>query len=130
MADYTVVNLQDIEDQAPKFGFAPNMSARVARGPLQLRNAGLGLYSLAPSFRTPFGHRHETQEEIYVILEGSARIKLEDDVVELRQWDAVRIPAGAAHCMEGGPDGARFLAFGAPNTGNADIEMLQGWWTD
>jgi mannose-6-phosphate isomerase-like protein (cupin superfamily) len=130
MADYTLVNLQDIEDMAPKFGHSPGLSARGARQPLEMQNSGLGLYRLGPSFRTPFGHRHETQEEVYVVLDGSARIKIEDEVIDLHQWDAIRVAAGLAHCIEGGPEGAQYLAFGAPNTNNGDIEMLQGWWKD
>ena len=64
------------------------------------------------------------------MLASAARVKLDDDVVELGQWDAVRIPAGTTRGIEGGPDGAELLAFGAPNTENKDAEMLPGWWGD
>lgn len=131
MAGYTLVNLkQDVEDQAPKFGYAPNMESRFARGPLELENSGLSYFRIAPGFRMPFGHKHGEQEEVYLVISGSARVKIEEEVVDLRQWDAIRIPPGTARGMEGGSDGAEIIAFGAPNTDNKDLEMLPGWWTD
>jgi mannose-6-phosphate isomerase-like protein (cupin superfamily) len=130
MAAYTVVNLMEVEDQAPKFGYAPNLESRFARKALELENSGLSHYRVAPGYRVPFGHRHAEQEEIYLVLSGSAVVKLDDEILELAQWDAVRIPAGVMRSFGAGPDGAEILAFGAPNTDNADIEMEQGWWTD
>jgi quercetin dioxygenase-like cupin family protein len=85
-------------------------------------------FKLAPGFRVPFGHAHEEQEEVYVVLSGSARVKAGDDVVELAELDAIRLPARMPHGMEAGPDGAELLALGAPNTDNKDVEMLQDFW--
>ena len=79
MAAYTKVNLKDdVEDQAPNFGLAPNLEARMARVPLRLEQSGLSYQRLAPNFRVPFGHRHKTQEEVYLVVSGSVRVKLED----------------------------------------------------
>ena len=128
MAEFTVVNLLEVEDQAPKFGYAPNLESRFARKPLGLERSGLSHYRIAGGYRIPFGHSHSEQEEVYLVMSGSARVKLDDDVVELGEWDAVRIPPGAMRAFEGGPDGAEILAFGAPNTDNADIEMTPNWW--
>ena len=130
MATHTVVNLMEVEDQAPKFGYAPNLESRFARKALELENSGLSHYRVAPGYRVPFGHRHAEQEEIYVVVSGSALVKLDDEILELAQWDAVRIPVGVMRSFGAGPDGAEILAFGAPNTDNADIEMEQDWWTD
>jgi mannose-6-phosphate isomerase-like protein (cupin superfamily) len=130
MATHTVVNLMEVEDQAPKFGYAPNLESRYARKSLELENSGLSHYRVAPGYRVPFGHRHTEQEEVYLVLSGSARVKLDDEILELAQWDAVRIPPGVMRSFGAGPDGAEILAFGAPNTDNADIEMEQDWWTD
>jgi mannose-6-phosphate isomerase-like protein (cupin superfamily) len=131
MADYTVLNLKiDVEDMAPAGGMAPNMEARFARRALGLEKSGISYFRVAPSFRVPFGHRHGEQEEVYVVLSGSARMKLEDDLVELKPWDAVRVPGHVTRAMEAGPDGAEILAFGAPNTDGKDAEMVQGWWQD
>jgi uncharacterized cupin superfamily protein len=129
---YTRINLSDVEDQAPKFGHAPDLEARFASGALGLTRSGLSYQRLAPGARAPFGHRHKEQEEIYVVLGGGGRLKLEDEIVELERMDAVRIPAETARQLEAGPDGIEILAFGAPRTesGPQDAEMLPGWWSD
>jgi uncharacterized cupin superfamily protein len=131
MADYTKLNLKrDVEDMAPKFQLSPGLESHFARKPLGLQNSGVTLYKVAPDFRTPFGHRHSEQEEIYIIVGGSARLKLDDDIIDLEQWDAVRIPADTMRGLEGGPEGAEVIAFGAPNNDNKDAEMVPGWWSD
>ena len=131
MADYTKLNLKrDVEDMAPKFQLSPGLESHFARKPLGLQNSGVTLYKVAPDFRTPFGHRHSEQEEIYIIVGGSARLKLDDDIIDLEQWDAVRIPADTMRGLEGGPEGAEVIAFGAPNNDNKDAEMVPGWWSE
>jgi mannose-6-phosphate isomerase-like protein (cupin superfamily) len=130
MADYTRVNLKgDVEDMAPKHGME-GIESRFARTNLELANSGVSYFRLDPDYRAPFGHTHSEQEEVYVIVSGSARVALGDDVVELAQWDAVRIAPGTTHGMEAGSDGAEILAFGAPNTENKDVDMQPGWWPE
>jgi mannose-6-phosphate isomerase-like protein (cupin superfamily) len=131
MADYTLKNLKnDVEDSAPKFDMSPAMEARFAREPLELRNSGVSYLRLAPGERVPFGHMHKEQEEVYVVVRGSGRIKLDDELVELREWDALRIPAQTMRNVEGGPDGIELVLFGAPNAGFGDAETTPGWWSD
>lgn len=131
MAGYTKLNLKaDVKDMAPEFGLSPGLESRFARKPLELQQTGLTYFRVGPGFRTPFGHSHGEQEELYLVVEGSARVKLDDDVVELEQWDVVRIPPGMMRALEGGPDGAEVLAFSAPNNDNQDLDMQQGWWSD
>lgn len=131
MADYTLLNLKsDVEDMGERFGYAPNMEARFARKPLGLEKSGVSYFKIAPDFRVPFGHRHGEQEEVYLLLSGSARIKLEDEVVELKPLDAVRVPGSTTRGLEAGPDGAEIVAFGAPNTDNKDAEMDPGFWRE
>ena len=130
MAGYTIVNLEQIEDQAPKFGLAPDLEARFARRSLDAEGIGVGYERFAPNLRTPFGHRHEAQEEVYVVVSGSGRIKLDDEVHELRQWDLVRIANTTMRCFEAGPDGAELLIVGGPAHGPNDAEMVPGWWSD
>jgi mannose-6-phosphate isomerase-like protein (cupin superfamily) len=130
VAGYTKVNLKEVEDQAERFGLAPHIESRMARVPLELENSGLSYQRLAPNFRLPFGHRHKRQEEVYVLVGGSARMKLEGDVVELRQWDAVRVPKEITRSAEAGPEGAEFIVVGAPNTGPGDADMKNDWWND
>lgn len=125
---FTKVNLREVEDMAPRFGLSPGLESRFAREPLGLRNSGLSHFRLGADFRTPFGHRHSVQEEVYVVLAGTARLRVEDEIVELGPFDAVRVAPTAARCLEGGPAGAEVLAFGAPSDGNRDAEPLPGWW--
>src|ERR1043166_8155517 len=91
MANYTKLNLKEVEDQSPKFGLN-EMEFRSARVPLELENSGLSYLRVDPNYRVPFGHKHNVQEEVYVILSGSARLKLDDEEIELKAQDAVRIP--------------------------------------
>ena len=131
MSNHTHVNLKDVTDMAPKFGFAPNLEARFASGALELEKSGVSYQRLAAGFRIPFGHRHSEQEEIYVVIRGGGRMALDDDVIELRELDAVRVPPDVSRAIEGGPDGIEYLAFGAPRTTESaaqDVEQLPGWW--
>jgi len=129
MADYTVVNLKEVEDQAPKFDMSPQMEMRMGRVALGLENSGVSYQRLAPKFRLPFGHKHKNQEEVYVLVSGSARVKLEDEVVDLKPFDAVRVAKDTMRGFEAGPEGAELIAIGAPNTGPGDGDMVQGWWS-
>ena len=130
MAGYTKLNLkEDVEDQAPKFGM-PELEFRMARVPLELENSGVTYMRIEPNFRLPFGHTHNVQEEVYVLVSGSARLKLDDDILELKPFDAVRIHRETMRNLEGGPEGAELIAIGAPNTGPGDGPMTQGWWLD
>src|SRR5919201_1228357 len=130
MASYTKVNLKEVEDQAPRFGLDGRMEARMARVPLELEHSGISYQRLAPDFRLPYGHRHKNQEEVYVLVSGSARARLDDEVVELRQWDAVRVPKETMRSFEAAPEGAEMIAVRGPNTGPGDAENLPGWRSD
>ncbi|HYU59560.1 MAG TPA: cupin domain-containing protein [Solirubrobacterales bacterium] len=133
-AGYTHLNLKrDVEDMAPKGGMAPDVEARFATASLDLEKSAVSHQRLAPNARAPFGHRHKQQEELYVVLSGSGRIKLDDEIVELRARDAVRIAPDTMRAVEAGPEGIEILAFGAPNLGPAseDIaESVPGWWSE
>jgi mannose-6-phosphate isomerase-like protein (cupin superfamily) len=128
MANYTVKNLMQVENMAEQFGLAENLEARFARKALELSNFGVSYEKLAPGFRMPFGHTHGEQEEVYVVLSGGGRIKVGEEIVDLSQWDAIRVPGETPRALEGGPDGMEVLAIGAPQAN--DTEMLQGWWSD
>jgi len=131
MAGYTKLNLkEDVEDQAPKFDMSPQLEFRSARAPLETENAAISYLRVAPNYRLPFGHHHNEQEEVYVLVGGSAHIRLDDEVLELRPFDAVRIHRETMRNLEGGPDGAEVILFGAPNTGPDDAQLTQGWWSD
>src|SRR5215204_3953493 len=108
MDSYSRANLKsDVQDMAPQFGME-GIEARFARNNLELENSGLSRFRLEPGYRTPFGHTHSEQEEVYVVVSGNARVAIGDDVVELGEWDAVRIPSGTMHAMEGGQTARRY----------------------
>jgi mannose-6-phosphate isomerase-like protein (cupin superfamily) len=131
MTAYTIVNLKEVEDQAPKFGYSPDLEARFAGESLELKESGVSYQRLAPNFRVPFGHKHKSQEELYVVLTGSARVKVDEETVELEPLDALRVDHDQMRDFEAGPEGVEFLAFGAPKAGDSpaeDVEMTPGWW--
>ncbi|HYY32674.1 MAG TPA: cupin domain-containing protein [Gaiellaceae bacterium] len=131
MGDYTIKNLKrDVENSAEQFGLAPDIEARFARDPLGCQQLGLSYQRLAPNARFPYGHHHKQQEEVYVVVDGSGQVKLDDDVRDLEQWDAVRVGKDTIRSFEAGDDGMAFLAFGAPKTESQDAEMIPNWWSD
>src|SRR5688572_1856250 len=130
MSGYVKKNLkEDVEDAAPKFDMPPEMEVRFGRTALEGRTLGVSHMKLAPNFRIPFGHKHEGQEEVYVVLRGSARIKVGDEIVELGEWDAIRLDTDTTRNVEAGPDGVEYVAFGAGDDPR-DAEMVPGWWSE
>ena len=129
MSDYTQQSLPDVENMAPQFGMPDEMQARFAGRSLGLERTGVTYFRLGPGLRIPFGHRHEDQEEVYVVVRGSARIKVGDDVLELGELDAVRVAGDTMRNLEGGPDGAEVIAFGE-RAGQEQSEMVPGWWSE
>jgi hypothetical protein len=129
VSGFTTKNLLEVENQAPSFGMPEGLDARFARSALDGETLGLSLIKLDPNFRMPFGHKHRGQEEVYVIVRGSARVKVDDEIVELGEWDAIRFDEDTMRNVEAGPDGVEYLAFGAGDD-PTDAEMVQGWWSD
>ena len=130
MTGFSKKNLrQDVENQAPNFGMPEELEARFGRTALGGKTLGLSLMTLAPNFRIPFGHKHAGQEEVYVVVRGSARIKVDDEIVELSEWDAIRFDKDTMRDVEAGPDGVEYLAFGAGDDPR-DAEMVAGWWSE
>ena len=129
---FTLRNLkQDLEDVGSKFDGSPDLEFRLATEQLELEQSGLSYQRVPPGYRFPYGHTHEKQEEVYVVVRVSGRMKLDDEIVELRQWDAVRVPPGVWRGYEAGPEGLEILVIGAPNLGNdprGDVEGRRDGW--
>ena len=124
---------EDLEDLGARFDGHPDLEFRSATKALGLEQSGLAYQRVPPGYRFPYGHTHETQEEVYVVVRGSGRMKLDDEIVELAQWDAVRVPPGTWRGYEAGPDGLELLVFGAPHLGanpRDDVEGERDWWSD
>jgi quinol monooxygenase YgiN/mannose-6-phosphate isomerase-like protein (cupin superfamily) len=125
---YAVVNLGEVEDMAPRFGFGDSGEARFARAPLGAREVGVSLHRLRPGARQAFGHRHHRDEEIYVVLAGGGLMAIDGELRELAPLDAVRVAPASIRAFEAGPDGLELLAMGAHHAGDAHIEP--GYWAD
>ena len=106
------------------------MEARFGRSHLDSQHLGVSYFRYAPGFRVPFGHRHREQEEAYVVLGGSGRVRLEDEVIELKQFDVLRVAPEVARGFEAGPEGLELLAVGNDRPEGGDGEMIQDFWTD
>ncbi len=125
---YTQINLAEIEDAAPANGFADRWQARVAQTALGAEQTGVTYFRLLAGKRSPFVHRHASAEEIYVILSGSGRVKLDDEIMDVRALDAIRVAPEVARAFEAGGDGLEFLAFGPHHPG--DGEAVDDGWVD
>ena len=128
MSNYALTNLKEIEDTAG--ARTPQIEGRFARKYLESEQLGVSYFRYAPGFRGPVGHRHRVQEEAYVVLAGSGRVKLDDDIVELRPWDVVRVAPQVARAFEAGPEGIELLAVGGTRPEEGDGELVTDFWPD
>jgi quercetin dioxygenase-like cupin family protein/quinol monooxygenase YgiN len=119
---YTHLNLEDVEDMAPRFGFGEHGEARFANRPLGTVGTGISHQRLRPGARQAFGHRHQHAEEVVVVLGGSGRVKVDDETRDLGPLDAIRFAPGATRAFEAGPEGLELLVFGARHPGDAVID--------
>ena len=122
----------ELEDVGGNFDGAPGLEFRLATAALGLERSGLGWQRVPPGVRFPYGHTHAEQEEVYLVVAGSGRMKLADEVIDVRAWDAVRVPPGVWRGYEAGPEGLELLVIGAPNLGGSprdDVTGTRDWWT-
>ena len=125
---YTLKKLTDVDDSAPRFGYDENQESRFATKELEAEQTGISHHRVKPGKRQGFAHKHEKAEEVYVVMAGSGRVKLDDEILEVEALDAIRVAPGVTRQFEGGPDGLELIAFGPRHEG--DGEMLPGWWSD
>jgi mannose-6-phosphate isomerase-like protein (cupin superfamily) len=131
---FTLRNLkEDLEDLGSRFEGATDLEFRMATKALELEQSGLSYQRIPPGYRFPYGHAHRKQEEVYVVVQGGGRMKLDEEIVELKQWDAVRVAPATWRGYEAGAEGLEIIVIGAPNLGEApreDVEGERDWWTD
>lgn len=123
---FTIVNLEGVADMAPKFGLSDMGESRFAREDLGALDTGVSHQRLRPHRRQAFGHRHDRAEEVYVVLEGSGRVRIDDEVHDIGKLDAIRVAPGSTRAFEAGPDGLELLAVGPHFKG--DAQMLPDFW--
>ena len=127
-APFTHTKLTDVKDSAPEFGMEDVQEARFAKGDLDAEKTGVSHHRLKPGKRTPFGHKHEDAEEVYVVIGGSGRMKLDDEIIEVSRLDAIRVSPEVIRAFEADEDGIEVLAVGARHDG--DGEVIPGWWSE
>ncbi|MDX6667667.1 MAG: hypothetical protein QOK04_1047 [Solirubrobacteraceae bacterium] len=125
---FTLKKLTDVHDSAVKFGFGEVQESRFANDDLETEHTGVSHHRVRAGKRQAFAHKHDEAEEVYVVLAGSGRLKLDDEIVEVEPLDAIRVAPGVIRAFEGGPNGIEVLAFGPRHEG--DGELIQDWWTD
>jgi quercetin dioxygenase-like cupin family protein len=128
MSDYAFTNLKEIDNVAASRG--PDVEARFGRKHLDSEHLGVSLFRYAPNFHPTAGHRHREQEEAYVVVAGSGRAKLDDEIIELNQWDVVRVAPHVVRAFEGGPDGLELIAVGSDRPEGGDGEMVEDHWPE
>jgi mannose-6-phosphate isomerase-like protein (cupin superfamily) len=125
---YTLKKLTDVKDAAIESGFDAIQEARFAKQDLETEGTGVSLHRIKGGKRQPFAHRHKDAEEVYVVLAGSGRVKLDDDILELSAKDALRVAPAVVRAFEADADGMEILVFGPRHDG--DGELIQGWWSN
>ena len=125
---FTHKRVSEIKDSAPDFGYEEVQEARFATGDLNAEDTGVSFLTVKPGKRQGFAHRHEQAEEVYVVIAGSGRAKLDEEIIELSERDALRVSPGVIRQFEAGDAGLDLVAFGAHH--EKDGEVIQDWWTD
>jgi mannose-6-phosphate isomerase-like protein (cupin superfamily) len=125
---FTHKKLDEVKDWAPEFGVGDGMEARFAKDDLDAERTGVSHHRLAAGKRQPFGHKHDQAEEIYVVIAGSGRVKLDDEIIEIETLDAIRVSPGVTRAFEAGDDGLEVIATGARHDG--DGEIVPDWWSE
>jgi quercetin dioxygenase-like cupin family protein len=128
MTSFAVKNLMDVENSATER--SPGLEARFARKDMESEHLGVSYFRFAPSARSPFGHSHREQEEAYVVLDGSGRIRLDDELVDLHRWDVVRVAPEVVRGFEAGPEGLEIIAIGSDRPEGGDGVPVHDFWTD
>ncbi len=128
MSDYTIVNLlekpDDIGDRVD------GMEGRFGRKYLDSRDLGISHWRYAPNFRSPSAHSHREQEEAYVVVSGSGRVRLDDEVRDIGPWDVIRVAPAVVRAFEGGPEGLDLIAVGGPKPEGGDGVLSDSPWPD
>lgn len=128
MPPFTITNLKEIEDSAGER--APGIEARFARKHIDSEHLGITYFRYAPGVRAPMAHSHREQEEAYVVINGSGRIRLDDEIHELHQWDVVRVSPQTIRAVEAGDEGLEFIAIGSDRPEGGDGVPAESTWID
>ena len=126
MPNYTKLNLLELDDTVA--GRVPEIQGRFGRTKLETRDVGVSHWRYAPGFRAPGGHRHREQEEVYVVVSGSGRAKLDGELIELAAWDVLRVAPAVIRAFEADPDGLEVVCIGGRRPEGGDSERFEDFW--
>lgn len=119
MADeYTVVDPHDVEvEQFPESG----LSHRKLTEALGATSMRVNMITLSPGDVVGY-HRHERQEEIFVLLEGPGRARIAGELVDVPKWGVVRVPPESPRRLLNDAESgdAVWLMLGAPPVGTVE----------
>jgi mannose-6-phosphate isomerase-like protein (cupin superfamily) len=124
---YTIKNLREVEDSAPKFGYGELQEAHFAHRDLEAQDTGCSFHVVKPGKRQGFAHRHEAAEEVYVVIGGAGRMNLDGEVIDIKRLDAIRVAPPVARTFEAGPEGLELLAFGPHHEGDGELIQENVW---
>src|SRR5690242_15352110 len=128
MSDYAIVNLREVDDDTG--GRTPGLEGRFGRKYLDSRDLGVSLWTYEPNLRHPLNHSHKEQEEAYVVVRGSGRMRLGDEIREIKEWDVIRVAPEVIRGFEAGPDGLELLAVGGPKPEGGDGQLSDSPWPE
>jgi quercetin dioxygenase-like cupin family protein len=128
MSRYAKVNLLEVEDSVGER--VPGLEGRFGRKHLASRDLGISHFRYEANLRSPMAHSHREQEEAYVVVAGSGRVLLDDEVHELRLWDVVRVAPEVVRAFEAGPEGLDIIAVGGPKPAEGDGVRASATWPD
>lgn len=126
--DYTIKNLREVSDAAAEAGVSDSLEARFAHEELGTDVMGLSYQVVKAGKRQPFPHKHGEMEEVYVVISGSGRIKVDDAIEDVGPLDAIRVapsPTRAFEAAEG--EDLVLLAFSPRAAGDAQIVEDFSW---
>ena len=63
------------------------------------------------------------------MLGGSGKVRLNDDVMDVKQWDVVRVAPSTIRGFAAGADGLELLAVGSDRPEGGDGKSAKDWWT-
>jgi mannose-6-phosphate isomerase-like protein (cupin superfamily) len=108
MVDYSIKRFEEME---PIFGGV----FRRARASLGVSSFGMQILEMPPNagdFYPNHDHQHDSQEEVYVILDGSADFDIEGEPVHVEADMALRVGPATKRKIKAGPQGVKILALG------------------
>jgi mannose-6-phosphate isomerase-like protein (cupin superfamily) len=130
MSDFTHVNFRDAPNSAAGSQVEEFLEFRQARKVIDSEHLGVSRFTVQPNYRPPFGHKHQVQEEVYVVTAGSGRFKIGDEIVDVEQGDVLRVAPTVMRAFESGPDGLELVVVGSDRPEEGDGDMTPGWWND